>query len=303
MVANDLVRATTLGDLNRELFEKTGAPSAATALINPSFKDVEGVWDMSTSGWTAPGGLNAFEDLLTYWSILEVACVADAVPNPLPRGGMKFSHLLHTRFVVAECRRRRVSLPMLLRQRIDGSSPAPPIQAVDLRLFQWFLDLTIPLRQDADARALLTMARTPAGETAVAEIVCGVDAPEPSLRFAQKSKSQPDIVRRGFGHFCAYCEELDRLLEKVKETPLFYDAIWHSHTDWPRDNTHIKNAVLATIDRLAQRSGSSEPILDAERLRVLSSVISRVLEPRAQPIEWSSVETSRPLHEPKPEAR
>jgi putative ABC transport system ATP-binding protein len=214
-------RSRTLLDMERELHTRTKSAAAAHVVTTPIMAGVFGMIERLTGRVGARQIRDAvgMRELIDYLCLLEVAAGAGILPEQWPPETRDtVLALTSNNLVVRAYRDEKLVLPQLLRARLaDGLSTAYD-RPVPIDIFQWFLDLTIPLRRDRYVRLFLDVAR-------------------------RGQISTEMRAQRGLARFLWYLCEINQLLKESKECEGFATAVWHSHSDWAAGREQIQQSL------------------------------------------------------------
>jgi putative ABC transport system ATP-binding protein len=227
--------------MERELHTRTKSAAAAQVVTTPIIAGAVGIIERLAGHLGARQIRNAvgMRELIDYLCLLEVAAGAGVLPEQWPPEtrdtvlGLTSNHV-----VVRACKDEKLVLPQRLRARLaDGSSTVfdPP---VPVDVFQWFLDLTIPLRRDPYVRSFLSVARR-------GQISAELSA------------------QRGLARFLWYLCELNQLLNVSRECEGFVSAVWHSHSDWAAGREQIHQSLTRWLHQDRNDSPEITHVVDA----------------------------------------
>jgi hypothetical protein len=214
---------------------------------------------------------DAFDQLLEYYSLMEVACIASYVPNKMPPDYVRDATVmlsnpavrvyyekhyplllpqLHLRRLLStwDARERNTRLPASFSAFAELSRV---LYDADVEMFLWFLedgsyegtsieDL-LGLIQDSERFAEAVLEETtgseydeaPLWETLKADALANPAALVERVRVATKKDDGPvKQALRGFQKFLFFSHDLHRLLQAMGDVPLTRAAMWHHHAYW-----------------------------------------------------------------------
>lgn len=254
-----------------------------------------GLWSLPVLGnfpFSHARWLLSIDDFLSAVSILQVARTAAAVPRALPPQLTKFlRRVLSNPSVPTICRERSLALPLMLRNSVLDGAEEETSEPVDPALFQWYLDLRLPVDDDREIREFLKAAshHPPGG-------LHWDDRTSPEIlgRLLTENARELNIADRiglGFFGFCRYCDEFVQLMRSSDRLPLFQAAIWHSHLGWAAEYERLRDALLTGIQALAQLKPTNADNIGSEaveaRFAHLAEVANVLFRDPPMPDVWS----------------
>lgn len=240
---------------------------------------------------------DSFDELLSMYALVEIACLIRRVPRPLPEefARVAHSHLNNPSLRVYYETHYPLLLPTSFRLRLDGTHDLTEEGSRTESAFVAFLDLNATIEDDLEVELFLWMlddgkAR---GDRTRLRDLRGVLADRERFRemisrtpvrenVTWRSARLIDAVR-GLGKFLTFCTELEALLDFAGETTMLRSAMWHYHSYWfglLRKKIGVELAMMVEQfgEWLPEQTGEDERRLSqdsvsdmARRLRRLSS--------------------------------
>lgn len=202
----------------------------------------------------------AIDDLIGYYSMVEVASLAGCVPAPLPRDrALEMERVLSRPSVIRYYERLYpLVLPQLLRRRL--------LAREDVRgdsqylLFVRFLHLSDRSESD-NVRAFLYMLDDGVIEGyRLRDVFNEVSSPAKLARALQARSRRPSALTRGLDgllQFLDFTRELDQLLSEMEHLPMLQSAFWHYHGYWFQQiGIELGGVLASTIEALRDSVGT-----------------------------------------------
>lgn len=265
-----------LDNLTRDYFRRTGAKKARKYLDKVRdnkaedlahllrHHDEEGVKD-----WKEIELRDGFDDLLSFYSLIEIAIRIGYVPHPLPRA---FHHQVLDDLMDRDVRRYYeknypLELPKLLRMRLTGDYHHLETRAKNgggsrneglpsHRLFEAFLDLSGTLQGDEDIDNFLMMldSFTLSDGSDLTDLLKVMAKPKQFMKsFSARQSQQSDLESsvHGFTKAVSFCEAFDDLLVTTGKYPVLQAGMWHFHAYWfnglKKNTLDVFNKALTLI--------------------------------------------------------
>lgn len=234
---------------------------------------------------------SSFDELLTYFGEMEVACIAEYVPASLPKDYIAFarSKLENDALRTYYERHYPLLLPQLHRRRIRGEwskrerGPELPSLFIafseisrsieedeDIDSFLWFLEdgsiggqsledlLDIMGDPEAFAAAMLQGSPQSSSGDDMWEALrseSGLKDPAAFLKRFQQPAHELDpalSALHGFQKFLFFCRDFHSLLELAARYPYTQSAMWHQHAYWfDQLSDDLRPYLRMAIDRFA----------------------------------------------------
>lgn len=259
-----------LQQMTHRYFDSTTAVEAARILDT---RDDASLADLLESHWVkspSPGDIearDAFDELIAYYAMLEVAAIAGCLPDPLPPDIADVARRRLTRPAVHRyfSKLYPLALPQLFVRRLEGNGlhgqPAYPLLASflqvsaarrtdDIDMFLWFLD---------DGWE---------GDTGLPQLVALFGNAGRLAKELTAERSTPlRQGARGLLAFLRFARELDGLLASTESYPLLQSAFWHVHGYWFQQlGLQLAGVLASTIESYRHQVG--EGSTEEERILV-----------------------------------
>ena len=236
--------------------------------------DEQGITDRET--WQR----DQFDELIHYYSIMEIAALIDLIPNPLPED-LQQSAMRHLRepsvnqYFVSNY---PLVLPQLFELRVCGFSQLKASSAVSLvPLFLQLLQLDSMIHGgDEDVDTLLWF--LDGGSIDGYDIDDTLDALKDAGKFFKRLRVEPDKMTmrdsslQGLVTFLDFCRELDAFLRISHLPPLLRYEAWHLYGYWFGNlstmvGDHLEIAVTRVASWKIERSMAKQEDKN-ERLKI-----------------------------------
>jgi hypothetical protein len=181
------------------------------------------------------------DNLIALYSVLEIACIARFVPEPLPPElrALAATHLGNSEVKRYYTQNYPQELPQSFYRRVSGESAPKETEGPDLPgQFLRFLETTREFEGDADMEMLLTFLDDYVIDgydwSNVAKIV---QSPERFCCVLSDPQSEDEIVASavfGYWKFVSFCNNLHELLDGLDKRVLLQSAVWHYYEYWFR---------------------------------------------------------------------
>jgi hypothetical protein len=184
---------------------------------------------------------DAFDDLLAYYSCVEIAALIGFVPSPLPAEfRASASKVLSNPFVRQYYRKHYpLLLPDMLFSRISGGKALhETVTKGTVPLFFEFLHISSVIDDDPSIEMLLWFLddgthRRHHWQSTLA-LVAKPRRLAGALSKDSRRRNPTETAVDGLPKFLRFCVTLDDLLARSKAFPLFQAAMWHYHSYWFR---------------------------------------------------------------------
>ena len=198
---------------------------------------------------------DAFDHLLSYYSLMEIACLIGYVSPDL---GAHFrqkakADLSEQAVRVYYEEHYPLLLPRFFRERVSGEKQRTiRVGPEELALFPLFLDINAKLEKDPNVETFLWFLDDGHwGDYNIESLIAVTRQPQEFLkRLASEQKQlerdRLDMAVDGLRTFLGFCREFDALLLSCTDFPQFQSALWHYHAYWFH---HVRDKVG---DRLGQ---------------------------------------------------
>jgi hypothetical protein len=230
---------------------------------------------------------NGFNKLLSFYSIIEIACLIEFVPNPLPE---QFQNIALTHLEQEGLKNYYelyypLLLPRLLRERLKGNYDLrTPVNTVGVSQFLQFLELSKMLEGSEQVETFLVLLDEAAGSPdSVVELMSVLANPE---RFKERIEHPPgeqdelDKALHGFFSFLTFCCEFEGLIQRCSKFPLLQSAIWHHQAYWFDVNRErVSDVLVSATDCLREWHNyptAEPPALDEVALQESQQAIDEV---------------------------
>jgi hypothetical protein len=185
---------------------------------------------------------DAFDDLLSYYGLLEIACSLGYVAFPNEEVLSKATRVLQDEDVRTFYEEHYpILLPQLFLRRASGlRSYVVPVEQVSIMGLHRFLDLNATLEDSIEAAAFMGMLddyvlgdeQRPYDFEDLLDVVA-----RPILfvqRMSRPEQERDDLDRalHGFRIFIRFCAGLDALLQELESSPVQQSLLWHHHAYW-----------------------------------------------------------------------
>ena len=233
----------------------------------------------------------AFDSLLSFYGLLEIASLIDYVPDPLPD---LLSSEIAERLQNIALRRYYEEdspflLPRLLRERIAGewTLKQAAVDQQTIILFQSFLSLEGRVRRDGAMEAFCrTLDSSEATGSPFNNLIDIVSNQQEFLsRVSQQSNasSSLDLEVPGFQHFIDFCDQLDQLLQQSQSWPYLQSSMWHHYERYfgrmvERDRLGIVKATGCFLGWRPDIGEKDEQQQGADELRLFVNTVIESLE-------------------------
>jgi tetratricopeptide (TPR) repeat protein len=235
---------------------------------------------------------NALDELLGFYSLVEIACLIRFVPHPLPEEfGQKALAFLGDRDIRHYYEEDYpLLLTRLLRQRLTGEQdmhyPARPATAA---LFMELLDTNRLLEGDQEVETFLWLldVRQPGiGQYSFRSVIEVLAEPREFMaRFARESSEQDALDRslHGLRKLLVFCTEFDALLQRARDYPVLQSAFWHYHSYWFQTiGQELRRGLEVALDQIHGWGTAVEERTVAEvgSLESVGAVIRQLTSPQ-----------------------
>ncbi|MEM7247373.1 MAG: hypothetical protein AAF533_18680 [Acidobacteriota bacterium] len=184
---------------------------------------------------------DAMDELLGWYSVVEIGCLIGFFPNPLPEPLATDARTLLSHDDVRPFYERHypLVLPQHLLRRLEGQGLGEPHPRA-AALFIELLEATRVLDEDRDVLSWLRCLddyRVSKGGVVVSSldhVLETLESPQLFLEVSADTSSREPLARavRGFGKFLAFAQDFHRLLERMSDEPLLQSAAWHLNGYW-----------------------------------------------------------------------
>ena len=240
---------------------------------------------------------NAFDQLLAYYSLVEVGCIAAYLADPLPQAFAEKARRYLTRTEVRKYYEQNypLLLPQLLLKRLDGSLKLRETNTErSIPLYFQFLEVNAMIENENVSQFLWFLEDGTTEGYAIDDTLEALSEPKQFAKCLMQSPSSRDALDMsviGFGRFIQFCRHMDSLLRACEGLALLQSAMWHYHAYWFKhmevDFGKALAEAVAQVSSWDQKAGSSrKPTRNwqtlaeqhADPLRVSSISVERTLE-------------------------
>jgi hypothetical protein len=264
-----------LADLRRRYFDDTSAPRGQGLL--DEYRSDEGYEDLAyllrhhdedTVEEDETWDRDAIDDLIGYYSILEVASIAGAIPD-LPRADAALASENLGDLIVRVYYEEHypLTLPGLFRQRLRGAQMIRENGQDCLRWFYRFLAIDQQVDQNSDVDDFLWLIdggtlSDHSGDYDIDDLFA-VLADETDFRermhLGRRSRTRLDDSLHGLRIFIVFGLEFDSLLKACRGLPLLRAAFWHHHSYWfGQLDWFFGRKLPKALDRITRWSGRAK---------------------------------------------
>ena len=228
---------------------------------------------------------DAFDNLLAYYGVLEIACLIRYVPEPLPRelAETVLWNLSQPAMVRYYKEFYPVLLPRLFQMRLlekwtlheeVGEDPSPVH-----RLFNEFLSLENVQRKDEAIDTFLWFLDDGwKGGYSITDTLDQLWNPEELIsRFVKPppDRNALDLSLRGLQNFVTFCVDLDDLLDRSADYRFFQSAQWYYHAYWfERIRDKVGDRINTAFERILHWSPKDKG--EAEALEAKQEIAGHV---------------------------
>jgi hypothetical protein len=218
---------------------------------------------------------DAFDYLLEYYSLLEIASLIRYVPDPLPPAELDaaLKNLSHPAIKQYYERHYPLMLPRLLRARLTGKWQA--VESGDRHLahelFARFLGILNHLTEDEEIEVFQWfLDGGTRGDHDIDDTIKILRNPRETFQTLQSRPKRGDHARKsvhGAQKFLGFCAELDQLLADADKTPLFRSAMWTFHSYW---FDRIEDSIAGRLEKMLDgflKWGSEQPAQKSDERR------------------------------------
>jgi hypothetical protein len=184
---------------------------------------------------------DAFDDLLAFYSCVEIAAMIRFIPTPLPQEfGVEARGVLANRDVRRYYRKHYpLLLPDLLLCRLNGEVQLEERQSEKvIGLLFDFLNINSLIENDSEVDMLLWFfddgSHNGYSWKDTLAILRNPNKFVSVLTSLQRRRNPAERSVDGLRKFLAFCVALESLLERSKSLPLLQSALWHYHGYWFR---------------------------------------------------------------------
>jgi DNA-directed RNA polymerase specialized sigma24 family protein len=255
------IKEINLDDLKRQYLRRSGVADAIELLNDAGI--FRGAAEITARALRHPSPplidreqirvRRTFDDLLSFYGAMEIACLIKFVPNPLPEDFRQFalSHLHQPDLKIYLEHYYPCILPKQLRDRIEGKR-SEYIEDTDetTALFMRFLEMTRILEEDEQFQVFR-------------RVLYGADddcTPEDTLRAFENLRSFQSHIERppseqgileysihGLLTFLIFCCNFDALLEQTQPYMQLQSAMWQYHSSFLDSSDHRLDDFLDTV--------------------------------------------------------
>jgi hypothetical protein len=211
----------------------------------------------------------AVDDLLHFYGLVEIACLAGYVPETPPDDftAVAKDHLGHSA-VVPYCQEYPLLLPRLLRDRLTGKwTQREQAKPGLIRRFTNLLDINATIEGNRRIAAFRDLVLEPRkGPETLARLIRVLGRPRAFVRHMvvrPKRRTPLDRALHGFREFLLFSSEFNALMEQSAEFPLFRSAAWHLHAPWfQRLGEPLRDTMHAGLARFLEWDSDSDRNVD-----------------------------------------
>jgi hypothetical protein len=239
------IQEANLSDLTRRFFEETSAASGAKLL--DEVRGSQDLFELLRSHLLQPitdtevPQRDAIDDLLAFYSILEIASMCHGISPELPAelAASAADHLSLPAMRRYYEKLYPLLLPRLFLQRLMGNAvlaePEFPydylrqfleitemLSDAEVQMFLWFLDDGSAPDEEGNQYGLQDFLLTLSDGRKFAKIIA----------VAPENRTPLHQSLHGFVQFLEFCRLFDGLLQGLTDSPIFQSALWHFHGYW-----------------------------------------------------------------------
>lgn len=181
---------------------------------------------------------SAFDELLGFYSLVEVGCIAGYLPNPLPEEFARAAEKYLSRDEVRKYYEENypVLLPRLLRKRLAGVNRLRETNTGrSIPLFFQFIENNSMIENENVGQFLWFLEDGRTQGYSIGDTLDALGKPKQFARCLMQAPSERDALDKsllGFGRFVQFCRHFDSLLQAAHDLPLLQSAMWHFHAYW-----------------------------------------------------------------------
>jgi len=273
MESGEMLRAN-FEQLRQRYYDGTHAPWAAELLEDFSiYQSAEerfryrGLPDLVTILEEGEGRKSqprkAIDDLLDYYSIIEIAALAGGMPERLPPRFEKSALAALSNWDLYNyCERHSRFLPLLLKAWLSGTSQFSSEQGSyreSMHAFSAFLDINAVLENDPEVEMFLRyLSGEEWGGYDLNDLVSLTRRPAELMSRLTKSPDEEgsnglDIGLHGFRSFLIFAHRLDSLLRSCSDDLILRSAFWHFHS---KVFYHLAQEIRTCMERVLNNLGA-----------------------------------------------
>jgi hypothetical protein len=202
---------------------------------------------------------DCFDELLSFYSLLEVASQIEYVPTPLPAALAASAQEVLRNPSVMEFYQTHypLVLPRVFARRIDGDLPLVEKSdaAAATRVFLEFLGLELRFRRNREVALVLRLLDSfVIGGITIQDVIAALGTPDERFNEALAARTSRNILGsavRGLFAVISHFRRVDRLLQKCEGSPLFQSSLWYYHEYWLTSLAgSLRQAVDQTLENL-----------------------------------------------------
>jgi hypothetical protein len=248
---------------------------------------------------------DSFDDLLSMYGLVEIACLIQAVPSPLPK---RFANEARENLASPPLRRYYMShyqtvLPRALLSRLDGATEFYDTSPWANSGFVAFLQLNGLIERDDPTNLFLWMldgGRANGDGSHLGDLLDLLATERSFIEAMTRRRTRRswyelriDDALIGLERFLRFCRSLEQLLGDVGQSSLLRSEMWRYHGYWFRQ---LKRRAETRVRRAIQRFGAWEAIEVQDK--EMKTAIKKSIEAMDRCLErLSSDEFARPLEE------
>lgn len=248
---------------------------------------------------------DAFDELLEYYSLLEIGCLARVIPDEFEADARR-----HAVWELGQPSLRRyytehypLLLPRLFLRRMEtGKGPEIPLPEDASARYARFLDLNALLRKDESVDTFLWFLDEGFLDDSysIKSVLAVLRDPEELMRCLMRDPGDGNATPlergvEGFRTFLGFCADFDTFLQSGAKYPELHSAFWHYHGYWFRNiNALVGPLMHEAIDNLMSwnaelaASGPDDGdrgLIDAQAKQLHASIDRLTSDRYARPLE------------------
>jgi hypothetical protein len=232
---------------------------------------------------------DAVDELLSFYSLIEIACLMSFVPPELPGEFAKRAmvHLTQPALRVYYENYYPLLLPRQLRRRLNGEHRLTEQPWEDgPSIFMQLLNINDAVQRDEHVDRFLEFLDDYYGKYSWIDLRLLISDPHKffhHMAIEPKDQTPLDHGLHGFRKFLLFCYQFDEFLEQLDRLPLFQSAAWHYHAYWfdllRNKMGDLLNAAIEQCTGLAKLSEADEDQGTANYgINRLRQVIGRLID-------------------------
>jgi hypothetical protein len=279
----------------RLLAERKGDPAFLNRLLR--YHGDEGVYDSDEIDHR-----DAVDDLLSFYSLIEIACLVGVVPQP-DEWPPDLKAAATADLTDPSVRRYYedfypLALPVLLRRRLQGPGVTVESQTgVGYSPFMQFLDVNAIVLGDEQVKTFLMFLDSfHFGGVSLSDLCEVMAEPASFFRHMAVEPADQEAIQHGlhgFLKFLTFCRELDMLIVRAADHPAFQSAAWLHYGYWldglrSQVGAFTDTAITHLAEWQVRLDDSTESSTESrESLEDLRRVMGRLLSDRYRPTAGS----------------